>query len=251
MGRFDYTFDVSGCDRESCLGYVLNALATAHALRRGRSRADILFVVHMAAGHDRLAGEQEGWLAAAGIRLRFLDRTHRAGSIVNFGMATLNKFRILQATEYDRVLFVDADILPLCNMDYMFEESYKEDGLLEDDVVMEGSVVPMTASMFLIKPRHGAFKVIMDLVREYRRTHNGAQYFDHVKGWGHEIVGEADRWEANGMRKDGYLWDYKAANSDQGLLHHWIKYIVMNYTHLSRLLQTLYFFRSSTQGPGT
>ena len=64
--------------------------------------------------------------------------------IVNFGMATLNKFRIMQAKKYDRALF-------LCNMDYLFEESYKEEGLFEDDVVKEGSVAPMTDSMFLLR----------------------------------------------------------------------------------------------------
>ena len=35
-------------------------------------------------------------------------------------------------------------------MDYLFEESYKEEGLLKDDVVTEGSVAPMTTSMFLL-----------------------------------------------------------------------------------------------------
>ena len=88
----------------------------AHALRRGGSRTNIAFVVHMVAGHDRLLGEQAGWLTAAGMRLRYLERT---GGIVNLGMVTMNKFRVLQATEYNLVLFLDADILPLCNMDYM------------------------------------------------------------------------------------------------------------------------------------
>ena len=80
-------------------------------------------------------------MTAAGMQMRYLK--HMSG-IVNFGMATLNKFRILQATEYNCVLF-------LCNMDNMFEESYKEEGLFEDGVVKEGSVAPMTASMFLLR----------------------------------------------------------------------------------------------------
>ena len=95
----------------------------------------------MTVGHDSLPGEQEGWLTAVGMRLRYLERTW---GIVNFGMAALNKFRILQATEYDRVLF-------LYNMHYMFEESYQEEGLFEDNVVKEGSVAPMTVSIFLLR----------------------------------------------------------------------------------------------------
>ena len=36
-------------------------------------------------------------------------------------------------------------------MDYVFEESYKEEDLFEDDVFKEGSVAPMTASIFLLR----------------------------------------------------------------------------------------------------
>ena len=75
------------------------------------------------------------------MQLCYLERTR---GIVNFGMTTLNKFHILQAKEYVRVLF-------LCNMGDVFEEPYKEEGLFEDNVVKEGSVAPMTASMFLLR----------------------------------------------------------------------------------------------------
>ena len=105
-------------------------------------------------------------MTAAGMRMRYLK--HMSG-IVNFGMATLNKFRILQATEYDHVLF-------LCNMDYMFEESYKEEGLFEDDAVKEGSVALMMTSMFLL--RQGESDCTISAVRMRRlawdsfRTYN-------------------------------------------------------------------------------
>ena len=67
-------------------------VATAHTLRHRSSCAGIAFVVHMTAGHDSLPGEKAGWLNAAGMRPRYLERTW---GIVNFGMAMLNKFCIL------------------------------------------------------------------------------------------------------------------------------------------------------------
>ena len=115
-------------------------VATAHSLRHGGSRAEIVFLVHITAGHDSLQEKQEGGLTLAGMWVRYLERTW---CIVNFFMATLNKFRILQSTECDRVLF-------LCNMDCMFEELYTEEGLFKDDVTREGSVASMGPSMFLL-----------------------------------------------------------------------------------------------------
>ena len=97
-------------------------------------------------------------MTPAGMRLRYLERTW---GIVNFGIATLNKFRILQATEYVRVLF-------LCNMDYMVLKPCKEEDLFEDDVVKEGSTAPMTASMFL--PRRGGAGCTTSAARIRRLT---------------------------------------------------------------------------------
>ena len=40
-----------------------------------------------------------------------------------FTQAMLDKFQILDLTEYSRVIFLDSDVIPLCNMDYTFEFS--------------------------------------------------------------------------------------------------------------------------------
>ena len=233
--RFAYVFVVSGCTDESCMGYILNCLVAAQILQEYNSTADVVLKVQMASAHERhLPLQQETWLASAGIQLHYLNST----DINNFGMATLLKFRVLQMMDYDRVLFVDADIVPLCNLDYLFHESFEPDGMLQDNVVMSGTVAPATAAMFLVKPEIGEFERIIDLVREYRRTHPGRKTFDRDHGWGQQIV-PPDKWYADWMRKDGYHWDYKAANSDQGLLHHWIRYMKMNYTQLlARTIQT-------------
>jgi len=160
--------------------------------------------------------------------LQYMNST----GITNFGLASLLKFRILQMLDYDRVMFLDADIIPLCRMDYMFEESYRDNGLLEDNVVISGAVAPATASLFLLTPRSGEFERIIALVHQYRRKYNGSLTFDRECGWGHKIRTRQDRWKAYDMREDGYHWDYTGANADQGLLHHWVRYLKMNYSQI-------------------
>jgi len=225
--RFAYAFIISGCSDQSCMGYILNILVASQILQEYKSDADIVFKVQMADGYSRLSDQLETWLSSANIKLQYMNST----GINNFGLASLLKFRILQMLEYKRVLFLDSDIIPLCNMDYMFQESYRDDSLLQDNVVVSGAVSPATASMFLLTPEQGEFERIINLVREYRRTHNGSLIFDHDNGWGQKIV-PPDKWEAYWMRKDGYHWDYHGANADQGLLYHWIRYMKMNYSQI-------------------
>jgi len=276
-GRFAYAFCISGCtysndDGGSCLGYVLNILVASQILQQTQNnsaatKADIVVRVQMASGHARLAERQETWLASAGVEVQY----NNDNGIDSFGLAALLKFQILEMTEYDRVMFLDADIIPKCSMNYMFDESYRQGGLLGKNVVVSGGVCPATASLFVVTPQKGEYERIVHLVHQYRLAHNGSLKFDKENGWGHTIlpsnVSKHDRWEAYWMRKDGcvrtflssliflsrlvylynvslyqpiflstavyrYHWDYYGANVDQGLLYHWVRYMKLNYTQI-------------------
>lgn len=235
--RFGYTFIISGCSDTSCLGYILNVVAAARVLQDHQTVADIILKVQMhGSPHEQLPAQQEDWLRRAGVQLQYMNSKNGSStsSVRSFGMAQLLKFRTLQMFEYDRVIFMDADILPLCSLDYLFHESYQPDGLLEENVVMEGFVAPANGGLFLVTPTPGEFDRIIGLVHEYRRTHNDTSNFDTLNGWGHPIHRNytLDKWHSFAMRKDGYHWDYYGAHADQGLLHHWIRYMKMNHTQL-------------------
>ena len=100
-GRFAYAFIVGGCDETSCKKYVLNALASVQALKHFNSTADVHFKVRMSANvtDSRLPPDQEKWLTSAGVNLQYLPKL----SVDNLGTITLEKFRVLEMTDYDRV----------------------------------------------------------------------------------------------------------------------------------------------------
>lgn len=222
--RFAYAYMISGCTETSCIGYVLNLVASAHVLHESNSTADIVLRVRMAANSplEHLPPEQERWLNKSGVLLDYIPKVRKD----NFGVATLEKFRVLEMIEYDRVLFLDSDIMPLCNMDYMFEESFREDGLLSEFVMLSGGVAPVTAACFLVTPQKGEFERVVDIVHRHR---NKSLTFDPKIGWGHEIA-QDDPWQA--WYKKGTNWTFWAAASDQGILYHWIRYELLNYTWL-------------------
>lgn len=234
-GRYAYAFVVAGCTPTSCLGYILNALVTASVLHMGNSDSHIIFQVQVMReasnqttvvrkNTPRLHPLYESWLKKAEIRLDYIP----ASNTHNFGVATLHKFRVWNWwKDYDRILFLDADILLMCPMDYMFQKSY--DGWLQPNVAIAGAVAPATASIFLATPQVGVFAHIVNLVQQQRLKN--LTKFDPVKGWGHTIHPD-DPWESWGKRKRGTQWDFYAANSDQGLLYHWMKYEHGNYTHI-------------------
>jgi hypothetical protein len=270
-GRFAYAFVISGCTESSCLGYILNVLVAARILQDKQSVADVVLHVQMStatinintntsrtssAPAARLHVEMEQWLQAAGVILLYSsndDTPH------NFGLATLQKFRVLDMTDYDRVLFLDADILLLCHLDYMFHESYhhtttghqqnpNKNVLLQANVAVAGAVAPAAGSMFLVTPEVGEYQRIMNVVQQ--RTTNVTK-FDPITGWGHAIQ-PPDHWEAWGLqtkKTNNTKWNFYGASADQGLLYHWFRYMKLNYTHIHA--DRIETWRDVTSGTGS
>jgi hypothetical protein len=228
-GRFAYVFVVSGCNQNSCLGYILNILVASSVFQAHKSTADVVLKVQMARAETapRLPEQHEKWLSDAGVKLQYFNSGLRS---TNFGLANLQKFRILNMIEYDRVLFLDADVMPLCSMDYMFHESYKKDGLFQEQVTVAGAKAPAAGSMFLVTPKAGEYEKLMDLVRQHRQRSANSSVFDPKIGWGHEIQ-PPDSWNAL-IKQNITTWDFYGASADQGLLYHWMRYIKMNYTQI-------------------
>ena len=225
QSQFAYAFIVSGCTEKSCLGYLLNAIAAKEVLSQVGSVADVVFMVRMAKNKKgevfKLPVQHESWLKKSNIQLRYLPSVRKD----NFGTATLEKFRTLELLEYDRVLFLDSDILPLRNLDYLFELSMQ--GKLSEYVAFQGAAAPITASTFLVTPRKGEFERIMNLVHQHRALN--LTTFDEVTGWGHTIA-ENDRWFS--FYRKGTTWKFYGVTMDQGIIFHWLKYMHGNFTFL-------------------
>jgi hypothetical protein len=223
-GRFAVAYIIAGCSLTSCTGYILNALAASQVLQYHNSTADVVLKIRMAAhiNDTRLPVQQEEWVLKSGIKLAYLPKV----VVDTFGTATMEKFRVLEMVEYDRVYFLDSDVLPLCNIDYHLEASYK--GKLQPYVGVQGGIAPINAGNFIVTPRRGLFKQVMDIVHRYRTTKRS---FDFVTGWGHKLA-EKDPWV--GYTRSGLNWTMGGAQIDQGVLYHWMKYEMLNWSHWQR-----------------
>lgn len=219
--KFAYAYIIAGCTESSCFGYILNALASAYSLRWHGSAADIVLMVRMFGRKkdNRLLPLHEEWIRKAGIKLRYLPKLR----VDNFGTASLEKFRILEMTEYERVLFLDSDILPICNMDWIFYESIN--GTFSDFTVFQSAAAPATAAIFLAKPQKGEFQSIMDLVNRTRQR--GFTTFNYREAWGH-VIRHPDSWKA--WNRAGNDWTMYGGWADQGLLYHHAKYQRLNFS---------------------
>jgi hypothetical protein len=219
-GKFAYAYIIAGCTLESCNGYVLNAIVASQALQRYNSTADVVLWVRMVAhlNDTTLPAEIENWLHKAGVKLKYLPKVQYD----NFGTATMEKFRVLEMTEYDRVYFLDSDRFPLCNTDYHLDLSYH--GYFQEYVAVAGSAAPITASAFIVTPKKGMFGKVMDIVHRHRNKTENATIFDPIDGWGHRIMPGVIPWET---------WTWHGVGVDQGIIFQWLVVEQMNITRVS------------------
>jgi hypothetical protein len=227
----------------SCTGYLWNTVVAAHILQVHNSTSDVILLVRMHGGtnnnnnnnnnnnpttKNRLPPEQEDWLRKANVKVQYLPTIASVGD--NYGTSTLEMFRALELTYYDRVYMMDGDVIPLCAAatDHHMQLSY--DGLLEETVVYQGEAAPIRAFSTIFTPRRGEFERVMNLILAHR---DRSKIFHPVRGWGHEMK-NGEMWE--GWGKSGHAWNFYGVALDQGLIYHWLKYMTRNWTEI--LFQT-------------
>jgi hypothetical protein len=225
--RFAYAMLIGGCDpaKPSYKGFLYNALVAATILREQGSTADFIVLIQMSfqSEYNELPEADNQALEMAGIRARYLAKSPKE----SFYNTVMSKFRILSWTEYDRVLFMDADVLPMANLDYVMHQSVS--GFLQKNVIVAGLYEPSNAGFFVLEPV--GWEQLQCIVQDRQAKHlegnpndtRSVYYsFDPVKGWGHAIT-PPDCWKSR--RAQGTNWTFHFAFSDQGLLYHWTKYV--------------------------
>ncbi|KAL3908373.1 MAG: hypothetical protein SGARI_003090 [Bacillariaceae sp.] len=227
---YAYAFVVGGCDplHPGYRGFLYNILVAAHVLHREGSKADIVAYFQISADYDgeHLPEEEERHLAESGVQLSYLPKPQSGRG--TFYDVVMEKFRILKMTQYRRVLFLDADILPKANLDYIFELSDPSvpglNPILKPNLIYANRKEPANAGLFMLAPQEGELEKLLEIIRirEEKAKDLPPPHFDEVEGWGHAIQ-PPDEWKSGGL--SGTKWDYWAAKSDQGLLYHWTKYV--------------------------
>jgi hypothetical protein len=218
-GRFAYAVLVAGCDpaTSNYRAFIYNVLVSAHILRTSGSTADFIVMVRIKrdSNHTKLPDDEEILLQRAGVVVHYLPRVKND----NFYSAMLAKFAILELTQYDRILFMDADVIALCNLDYLFDASMS--GILRENIVLAWQSEPASGGFFMLQPgqKHQLDAIIK---RQYDRRITERVLFNESWGWGSPIE-PPDYW-IDVRAKRHTQWKFTAAYADQGLLYHWVKY---------------------------
>jgi hypothetical protein len=219
--RWAYVFLLADCDpsHPSYRGMLYNILVSTYLLKYDQdtvhSRADILVLIQMANNNNYtsrgLPKPEEALLERMNIQYRYLPTTpttEASSTSSYFYQLVLAKFRVLELVEYSRILFLDGDVLPLCNLDYLLDLS--EQGIFQEHVLHAMYEDPVNAGLWVATPRPGYYAEIERLVQHYQIHQQ----------WGPQSI-DYRLWDG----KRGSGWDFYCANSDQGLLLYWTRFV--------------------------
>ena len=223
--KWAYVFVLAGCDSEhpSYLGPLLNILVATHVLKHQfTSRADVVVLVQMKyhSKFQALPLDQQEWLTKLGIQIRYLPPPTR---VLSFYELIAQKLQAFQLTDYDRVMVLDADVLPLCNLDYLFDlSSSRMDATAAPTILHAMYDDPVNAGLFVITPSNASYQQLEDIIRDKSPDQRlPPQEWNSKEGWGSPI--EYRLW--NNATKLHSGWDFYCAGSDQGLLLYWAKVV--------------------------
>ena len=269
---FAYVFLLAGCDPEQPFyrGFLFNILLAADQFKNAwSSQADVVVMIRMSSSSSsssnnnnaigtkqmqqppRLPSVEEEWLQSVNAKIVYLpaatvDKEQNKNE--TFQDVQFLKFHVLQLLQYQRILFLDSDVLPLCNLDYLFEMSVA--GILRENMVLAWTKAPANGGFFMLQPVPGAYEQIQTIRQQQRDASRNLPLpkFDKVQGWG-RTMNVNDPWYSFQKRLSGHKWSFYASYLDQGLLYHYVKFVRQSVSIV--LGKTVQNFRPSTDGLNT
>ncbi|KAL4644037.1 hypothetical protein ACB092_02G134300 [Castanea dentata] len=156
--------------------YVCGAIAAAQSIRMSGSTRDLVILVD-----ETISRYHRSGLEAAGWKIRTIQRIRNPKAEKDaYNEWNYSKFRLWQLTDYDRIIFIDADLLILRNIDFLFKmpqiSATGNNGTLFNSGVM------------VIEPSNCTFQLLMDHINEFESYNGGDQgYLNEVFTWWHRI----------------------------------------------------------------
>lgn len=221
---FAYAFLIAGCGESNpgYRGFLWGVLVAVEILRTHGSVADMVLMVQMQHADERLA--EEHVLRSMRIRLVYIptiaattkSATTESNSNYTFYDAVLEKFRILELVEYEKVLFLDADIMPVeTQFDYLFTST----DILRPNILRATRGEPANAGFFVLAPGPGKWDRLQEVID--RREIDAIRYpryrnFDFQLGWGADLRPEGG-WKGTHQTGNKYnFWFAAAGTSSEG-----------------------------------
>ncbi|KAF5942439.1 hypothetical protein HYC85_020081, partial [Camellia sinensis] len=130
--------------------YVCGAIAAAQSIRMAGSTRDLVILV------DKTISEyHRGGLEAAGWKIRTIERIRNPKAERDaYNEWNYSKFRLWQLTDYDKIIFIDADLLILRNIDFLFE--------MPEITATGNNGSLFNSGVMVVEPSNCTFQLLMD-----------------------------------------------------------------------------------------
>ncbi|KAH6769455.1 plant glycogenin-like starch initiation protein 1 [Perilla frutescens var. frutescens] len=156
--------------------YVCGAIVVAQSIKMSGSDKDLVILVdEYISDHHRHGLEQAGWQVRTIERIRNPKAEKDSYNEWNY-----SKFRLWQLTDYDKIIFIDSDLLILNNIDFLFTmpelSATGNHGHLFNSGVM------------VIEPSNCTFELPMAHVDDVESYNGGDQgYLNEIITWWHRV----------------------------------------------------------------
>ncbi|XP_022634471.1 UDP-glucuronate:xylan alpha-glucuronosyltransferase 1 [Vigna radiata var. radiata] len=156
--------------------YVCGAIAAAQSIRMSGSTRDLVILVD-----ETLDEYHRSGLEAAGWKIRTIERIRNPKAEKDaYNEWNYSKFRLWQLTDYDKIIFIDADLIVLRNIDFLF-------GMLEITATGNDATL-FNSGVMVVEPSNCTFKLLMDHIDEFESYNGGDQgYLNEIFTWWHRI----------------------------------------------------------------
>ncbi|CAN6845558.1 unnamed protein product [Brassica oleracea var. botrytis] len=156
--------------------YVCGATAAAQSIRMSGSTHDLVILVD-----DSITEHHRNGLESAGWKIQMFQRIRNPKAKPNaYNEWNYSKFCLWQLSEYDKIIFVDADMLILRNIYFLFE--FPEISATGNDGTLFNS------GLMVVEPSNVTFKLLMDHMDEVVSYNGGDQgYLKEIFTWWHHI----------------------------------------------------------------
>jgi hypothetical protein len=235
-----YSFLVAGCDPDSpwrYRAYLYGVAVSMYALQSYGSTADFHVYVELMHGpqHTTLLPEEEALFASLHATIHYIPTDPQQ----SFYRSQLYKFLILNMTHYSHVFYMDSDVLPLANLDYLFDAI--DHRVLRHNVAFLGKREPANGGSFILSPRSGALRLVHDIIARKERT-----VWNDTVGWGVDASSTPQFTYPTSKLGDRTSWDFFGADGDQGLLYYWMKFVEQDVSFVSTVGTVWHWGRSES-----
>ncbi|KAK7399396.1 hypothetical protein VNO78_10578 [Psophocarpus tetragonolobus] len=156
--------------------YVCGAIAAAQSIRMSGSTRDLVILVD-----ETISEYYRSGLEAAGWKIRTIQRIRNPKAEKNaYNEWNYSKFRLWQLTDYDKIIFIDADLLILRNIDFLF-------GMPEITATGNNGTL-FNSGVMVVEPSNCTFQLLMNHINEFESYNGGDQgYLNEIFTWWHRI----------------------------------------------------------------